>query len=255
MKSLKVFFACKLVVAISLIVLLFPIVSFAQIVAKPLENYSKIRFEYVQNSNVRFDATGVYADTLLLKSYFPNLPHQLVKSIGESSQPVGFIAISDLKKEDIKKLCGIHGHSNFLITGVYDKRKNRTTIEYSRIKQKDDTNKNQLEALFNQSYGNKVTREIELDYNKNTYFEFVGMSEIRDKLDVQRNNIRWTNPNQLEGIYDGVTSQVKYTNAITLDENLDPHVSPVKLFGNANIGVKKIESLNSTIELLSLVYE
>lgn len=87
----------------------------------------KIHFTYELKSSFYFDEKGIYADTTIFKMKFPNL------KLAKTSHPsegygCGFVPFSIMDDETKKKVIGILYHSNEKFEGVYDFKRNKSTI-------------------------------------------------------------------------------------------------------------------------------
>jgi hypothetical protein len=222
---------------------------------KPPANYAKIRFTYMQQSSLHFDANGIYADTLFLRGYFPDHKWQVLRLPADPKSVVGFIPIQALTEKDKSVVVGIISHATFKISGVYDKKKNRTRLYYHRPDKDTDVTRSRLKAVFGKTYSDYAMQKKCYDYQTNEFWSETKFSTCLEDIDVQKNQIHWVEGKENLGMFDDTIKGFTFRCAAVVDSDLARHVTPVLLFGNCESGVAKVETVAYTQELVSVSYE
>lgn len=223
----------------------------AQIQKEP-QTYRKIKFTYQQKSNFIVTDSGFYADTLLIKKYFPEMVFPKIIDEKPTVKTTGFIPFSEMNEQNIRKLLGILYHDNVHITGIYDVKKRR--IKYVKIyeahdfdpqgkiiKNRDENHKKEIKFKYNSDYTKLQVRIILL----NDFYQRIDMSSIE-----------WINKEEGIGLFRGNRSKDKdFTAIYQFGLDLPRLVNPFAIFSNSEYGVKKIDSGESVIQLISVTYE
>ena len=89
----------------------------------------KIYFTYLKKSNYIIKDSNVYGDSLMFAIDFPYLKPRKAKFSNDSLNSEFFLPVSSFINENKTKLVGILYHSNEQIEGVYDTKKNKTTLQ------------------------------------------------------------------------------------------------------------------------------
>ncbi|UQD54881.1 hypothetical protein [Flavobacterium sp. K5-23] len=214
--------------------------------------YKKIVFTYHQKSTIHIDNRGIYADTLLLNHYFPDLNFQKTTLPQNDIRTGGFIQMNQLSEADKNKLVAIISKRTYKIEGKYNLKKNKTTLRCSRIEINDT--KALIKKHLNKSYRDFYFKDI-IDYKKNrrsVNYQYTGITE---NFDIEKNKIEWTTTDPSIGKYNTTKNNLTYTNIVLINPKLEKHISPIVLFGNCESGIEKITTFDYTAELISISYQ
>ncbi|CAM4170460.1 hypothetical protein FLAN108750_13815 [Flavobacterium antarcticum] len=212
------------------------------------ENAKEIHFTYKQKLKVHIDESGVYADSLFFKTYFPQI--HSTKVIHPKAYYLNTkVELKAFKNEDKRQLAGILYHNNESYVGIHFMEQNKSVIWAER---NDEAVKAIFKKYFKQSYS-KFKYKIEIYYDKqvkhvlypSAYYQF-GFAEIQKQ-------INWIS--KTEGVYSEVIKDKRYSYALTFDENLSKYVSMGYIFKNSDFGVSKIESFESILQLIEVKYK
>lgn len=246
MKNIKIFLTLSLIIV-------FHFSTKAQITTTP-KSFSKIHFIFHHTCNIIVNEQGVFADTLLLKFYFPNLKYKKVSVPNEDNIFGGFVAFNNLSETDVERIIGTISHSTYETVGLYNVKKNRTFLLGKRIK--DDVTAKKLKQILNKSYGNGFYSRKYFSFNNNLLEVFNSFGGIRDiKMCPERNLIKWIDKDLFVGEYNEGNEKITTTNLVQFSPDLDKHITPILLFGNCEYGIFKIKSVFETIELKEVYYD
>lgn len=205
---------------------------------------SSINFKYEQRPNCILVEKGLYANKLFLDVNFPNLKYELQNESKESN-PIGFIAIKEFSKSDLKKLASVFYHYANSIEGSYDAVKNKTKFTVTRnLEFLNDS----VEKILNTKF-RKFKYTVNLDYNKKMikYKYPSGSYDYTFKENAKK--LAFTENDSLNGKYSYKTDNKVYTDSVELNENYDNKITPYLVFSNTAFGVQKIVNVEYTIDL------
>lgn len=216
------------------------------------KEFQKIHFVYEEKSNYYIDDRGVYADTLLFSFEFPKLKYIKVKSPINPNQTCGFINYERfIDKEDKRKLIGSIYHNTQIYEGIYDAKKNKTTIKVRRDRKDESFIK--VKNYLNESLTG-FQFDIKIDYEKSIVEWTFPSTSWRKKFDEVKCEIVFDD-NKTSGYYIEKTPKFSMSNMIFLNKNLNNKITPEMLFTNNDFGIEKVETLFSTYRLKSVTYE
>lgn len=234
---------------LSIIILLIFQISFSQSKFEKMpEETNEIHFKCKLSSKIQIDENGVYADSLFFKTYFPKTNYSKV------AKPKAYylnskVELTTLRKSNKRKLIAVLYHNNETYKGIHFIEQSKTFIIAER-------NDEELKTIFKNYFGEEYAvfqYKIDIDYSKkikhvlypNAYHQF-GFDEIQKEID-------WTS--KTKGVFVEKVKKKRYTNAVTFDENLSKYISMGYIFKNSDFGVSKIESFESTLELIEVKYK
>jgi len=212
--------------------------------------YKKIHFVYERKANFYFDENGIYADTTYCRIEFPRVRFVKTKHPKENHQ-CGFISFSTIKadEETAKRLLGIIYHSYESYVGIYDLKKNRTTIKAVRY---DPEVKKLFNNIFDKSYS-KFTYTIYIDYKRKIKtVEFPSVTYEKSFYEEQK-KLRENSLNQI--YFTEVRADLSFPNLVSLNENLSKYITFGYVFENNDFGLDKLSSIYGTYQLKSVSYE
>jgi len=227
--------------------------SCAQGVVKPPEDYSLLKFTYLQRPNLYVDEKGIYTDTALTRAYFNDREWSRAQLAGHGE--VAFIPLSALNKEDIRKVIGIFSHECAEISGTYDKKKDQTTLVFKRQDRKNDSINKKLKKIFHATYGHIYNKQIVYDLAEKTKTETAGLAEETTTFDIEKNTLKWQGANHETGSFSETEFRRTTLCRATVDGNLDRHVTTALPFANCTAGLKRIVTDHYTQELTAVSYE
>ena len=213
-------------------------------------NYSKIKFTYRQQPRLGIDEKRFFGSPDVIGStQFKD--KMKLETVG--GRELAYVPLDVLTEKDKDIIIGLFSHQSFLITGIYNKEKQVTKLRYSRPDEKTDAVRATLKKVFGRTYGPNVNKSIEFNFRKRKKHFESGMVSGDVPISVQDNALR-LDAIATQGFFDEEINRTLVTNTAFTDEKLAAYISPVLPFSNAG-GVKKIESHNYTIELVSVTYE
>lgn len=214
-------------------------------------NTNKIIFCFEKKSNYSIVNNNVYADTLLFKIDFPDLKRIIARHPSDSLKICSFVPVNQFIGDNKAKLKGILYHNNETIIGTFDRQKNKTILKCSR----DDANtKEVFEKHFGEKY-EKFRYTIEVNYTqKKVYYSYPLTRYVKEFKELS-NNIAFLNDDDLNGHYLRQTKLFLEDNVVEFDSNLNDKINIDVIFNNARYGLKKHQSVFSTIDLKSVKYE
>jgi len=220
---------------------------FSQIEEKPI-NYKKINFVYETKSNYFIDEDGIYADSLLIKLDFPEIKFTTVNKLIENENYTSFIPLKQLKESNIKKLCSILYHTNQKFIGEYDAEKNETNY---RVERNDELTKNIFKNILKERYSNLFYKKVIKFSKDKIVLNYPSVNYTFTITEKAKNIIM---ENKVIGRYNEVVNNIKFSNVVLLNINLDSKIMPDDIFTNNNFGVEVIKKLNETTILKSVKY-
>ncbi len=216
--------------------------------AKMPQKVKEIHFTYESKSSFYFDEKGIYADTTIFKLQFPKLRLAKTKHPKED-YTCGFLSFLSMDEETKKRVVGILYHANEKFSGVYDYKRNKTTIKAVR----DNAEVKKLfKEILKTSYS-IFAYTIYLDYKnriKTLDFPLVRYDLAFAK---EQKKVEW-NDNQ-SGSYQEIKENVLLTSIVESDENLPQQITLGFVFENNRYGIKKVSTVYGTYELTSITYE
>ena len=223
----------------------------AQIQNQP-PTFSKINFTYQKKSNFILTDTGFYADTLLIKKYFPEIVFPQDDKNQQLSKLTGFIPFKELSIKNKQKLIQLLSHDNVFIKGVYDVKKNKVKLfkyhEFFEL----ENNESKIIRNARSPHLYKIT----FNYKKNDTEVKVNSINGRIIKNVANNIIEWKNKEQGIGIHSKKEIDKKeYKWIYEFGMDLPKYVNPYSIFANSEYGVKNIDALEHHYRLLSVSYE
>ena len=142
---------------------------------------------------------------------------------------------------------GILYHSNEQIEGVYDTKKNKTTLQ---IKRDDFELKNLFRTHFNENY-QKFKYIIIVDYNKQKIYYKYPSSSYSFNFSEMFKKIEYNDDTFLEGNYLSQTKEYIQNNKVFFNNKLNPKIGTDIIFSNQKFGLIKIVTVFETVELLT----
>lgn len=216
---------------------------------KTPENFKEIHFVYEVQSNYIVNDEGVFADTLLFKTDFPDLKYTTKKHPKDSTLICGFTTLKELGKENTKKLASIIYHTNETFNAVYNTSKKKTVFNVIRY---DEQTRNIFKKHFKESYF-KFQYKKEFDFIKKIrklIYPAVlynhSFSEISKKIEPANDD--------LIGFFYETKGNVLFKNIVYFNKDLSKDITPL-IFENINFGIEKIETVQKTIKLKSVHYK
>ncbi|WP_026977319.1 hypothetical protein [Flavobacterium tegetincola] len=214
------------------------------------EGTAEIHFKYECSSKMLIDETGVYADSVLFKYYFPKL--KFTKVLNPTVQYLNStLELKDFKGDKKKELISFLYHLNQSYYGVHDIKSNKTRIT---VQRNDADIKAIFRKYFNKDYSLFSFTE-EFDYtNKMKYTAFPSGSYAFpfDKVQIYLKPISKTKGEFMKEISG---KRESYNNLVDFDENLSKYISLGYIFANSDYGVTKVESFESKLELTEVYYK
>lgn len=214
------------------------------------EGANEIHFEYKLSSKIFIDESGVYADSLFFKKNFPK-----VKVLNVPSPTTYYLNTkADLKafrNMNKNQLISILYHLNERYNAVHFMEQNKTVIKAVRD---DDGVKGIFKKYFNKDYS-LFNYKIEIYYDKKIKHLLYPMAYYQLSFDEIQKDISWISNTKGEYIQQIKNKKETYVNALTFDENLPKFVSMGYIFKNNDVGVSKIDSFESTLELTEVKYK
>ena len=207
----------------------------------------KIYFTYLKKSNYIIKDSNVYGDSLMFAIDFPYLKPRKAKFSNDSLNSEFFLPVSSFINENKTKLVGILYHSNEQIEGVYDTKKNKTTLQ---IKRDDFELKNLFRTHFNENY-QKFKYIIIVDYNKQKIYYKYPSSSYSFNFSEMFKKIEYNDDTFLEGNYLSQTKEYIQNNKVLFNNKLNPKIGTDIIFSNQKFGLIKIVTVFETVELLT----
>lgn len=214
------------------------------------KNFYKVEFTYLQKSNYEFDKQGVYADSTLFMKDLPQVPFSVADSPKDKTKKVAFIAYSSLSETEITKLRSIIFHTNIEITSTYYPETKKTERQ-ARLCH-DVHTKEIMNLLSLKDCESSRSTLVTLEYSKKPYVRVrsAAISKIINFSDVE-----YLDAQKLIGKYENNDNKdFTLTNVVEFDRRLNRFITPIPLFKNCNYGVKRVNSLLYTTELISVKY-
>lgn len=212
------------------------------------ENTSEIHFTYKRTSKIAVDEKGVYADSVLFKTYFPELKYTKFFS-PKVYYLNAMIPIEKFTGDDQAKLLGMLYHENETYLGTYFVKKNKTIIS---SKRDDEDIKAILKKYFKKSYAS-FSYMIRLDYSKKTHYVKYPRVFYEKTFDEIQNEIKWFSPT--EGSFEETNGNIQKTNVALFDEKLSDKITFDYIFPNSTKGLVKVESIENILELVEVHYK
>ena len=215
------------------------------------EAFSRIKFIYEQKSNFNILNKILYADTLLMKTTFPKLAFIKVENPEDHSKIVASIDMHNLSNVDKNKLASELYHNTHTINGVFDVKKNKTTLTFNR-------GSSALSKTFKENFRKSsppFVFKIFVDYNSKQIDTNYPSTNYSESFDSQLKKINFINGDNCLGTYTFQTNKGYYTNVVTLNKKYNNKITSDIIFSNNDFGVSEIVSLFDTTTLISVVYE
>ncbi|MFV8377506.1 hypothetical protein [Flavobacterium sp. LB3R33] len=193
----------------------------------------------------------LYADTLLMKTTFPKLAFIKVENPEDHSKIVASIDMQNLSNVDKNKLASELYHNTHTINGVFDVKKNKTTLTFNR-------GSSALSKTFKENFRKSsppFAFKIFVDYNSKQIDTNYPSTNYSESFDSQLKKINFINGDNCLGTYTFQTNKGYYTNVVTLNKKYNNKITSDIIFSNNDFGVSEIVSLFDTTTLISVVYE
>jgi len=215
---------------------------------KITERTKEIHFTYQSKSSYYFDEKGIYADTTIFKMQFPKVKLAKAKHPKEG-YTCGFLSFLSLDDETKEKFIGIFYHANEKFKGVYDFKRNKSTIKAVR----DDADVKKLfKEIFKTGYST-FAYTIYLDYeNKIKTLDFP-LTKYDLAFSKEQKKVEWIDSKS--GSFKDIKDHFLLTSIVESDENLPKQITLGFVFENNNYGIKKVSTVHGTYELTSITYE
>jgi hypothetical protein len=217
------------------------------------EEFSVLKFTYLQGPNLYVDEKGIYTDTTLTRTYFNDREWSRANLAGHGK--MAFIPLSALNKEDVKSVIGIFGHVCAEISGTYDKKNNKTTLVFKRQDRKNDSISKMLKKVFHATYGHIYNKTVVWDFQKQIRTETSGLAKETATFDIEKNVLKWQDANHKTGSFSETAFHRTALCRATVGGNLDRHATTALLFANCDAGLKRITTDAYTQELTAVSYE
>lgn len=224
---------------------------FAQIEETP-QKFSKIKFIYQSTTNYKFTDEGVYADTILIKKDFTDIDFKKVVSTDNPKLIVGFIAKGDLKKHHLSKLENILIHNNSTSEFIYDLKKN--TIINKTSLAKDEKTQAIFKDFFNEKIDGIDCLETKIEISKDSTIKYLKRN-IKTVFDYTNRVINWMPNYTNKGTFDNEEGDFIIKYVISVNPKLNKFINPLFPFSNCEFGIEKIQSIPTTITLISVSYK
>ena len=208
----------------------------------------EIHFTYKRTSKIAVDEKGVYADSVLFKTYFPQLKYTKVSS-PKMYYLNAMIPIEKITGDDQAKLLGMLYHENETYLGTHFFKKNKTIISAERD---DEHIKAILKKYFKKSYAS-FSYMIKLDYSKKTHYVKYPRVSYEKTFDEIQKEVKWFSPT--EGSFEETNGNIQKTNVASFDENLSDKIAFDYIFSNSTKGLVKVESIENILELVEVHYK
>lgn len=222
-----------------------PLFSFAQINPQPTE-FKKVAFTYLKSAKYTYDTKGIYGNGEEMKKDFSRATISFDTVKNES-----FIAFSDLTQDEKTKLMKILYQNTEMVYGVYDVKKNKTTLKHVR----EDINLKLLFKSVSNSDYPYLDYEVVYDYDKNLETNYFPKQKSKKPIFENRKMLTWLYSDVNTATYLDKESSVLIKNTVVIDENLNQYVNPLPLFDNCVFGVKKLETPDYIMTLQTVSFE
>ena len=236
---------------LSIVVLLSFQLSFSQSKFEKMpEGTNEIHFTYKQNSKIFIDESGVYADSLFFKKNFPKM--KVINVIDPATYYLNTKAdLKSFRSTNKHKLTSILYHLNERYKAVHFVGQNKSIIKAVR----DDASiKEIFQKYFRKDYS-LFNYKIEIYYDTQVKHLLYPMAYYQFSFDEIQKNIVWISSTRGKYIEQSKKKKEDYVNVITFDENLPKVVSMGFVLENSNLGVSKVESIESILELTEVKYK
>jgi hypothetical protein len=240
----------------SLIVLLVNLSVFAQLkFEKAPASFQKIIFTYKQKPNILFQQKCFFLDTTMVKQHFEGIQYSTAQYPNDTTKICARIYYDVvLENEQYKNaLEGLVYHTFQKITGEYSVKKNRTSFKINR---NDDEAKLIFEKYLKSRYPGSFSYRSSIDYNKSVLYVFT--DQQRDLVSQKSTGfVEFSNENKTKGYFlstYGAENKV-LVSEVNFNALLDPKITPIYLFKNAEYGVEKFEDYFDIYELIDVKYE
>lgn len=215
------------------------------------EAFSRIKFIYEQKSNFNILNKILYADTLLMKTTFPKLAFIKVENPEDYSKIVASIDMQNLSNVDKNKLASELYHNTHTINGVFDVKKNKTTLTFNR-------GSSALSKTFKENFRKSsppFAFKIIVDYNKKIIDTNYPNTSYSDFFSDVKKEIKFIDSNKESGTFSYNTNIGLHTDVVELNTAHHPKVTTNVIFTNNTYGVNKVISLFKTTTLIAATYE
>jgi hypothetical protein len=212
------------------------------------ENAKEIHFTYKRTSKILVDEEGVCADSVLFKTYFPDLNFSKI-SKPKTNYLNAIIPTQTFKDVNKAKLISMLYHQNELYTGTFFVKENKAVID---AKRNDDDVKMIFKKYFKESYSS-FSYKIKLDYEKKVQRVSYPKVTYRMTFDEVKKEVKWLTPTA--GTFVEVARNIQKTNTALFDENISEKIAFDYIFTNSTKGLLKVESIENKLELVEVHYK
>lgn len=214
------------------------------------EGANEIHFSYKQSGKLLIDESGVYADSLFFKKNFPKI------KVGKVENPAKYYLntradLKSFRNTNRHKLITILYHLNEDYNAVHFIGENKTIIKAAR---NDASVEEIFEKYFSEDYF-VFNYKIEIYYDAQVKHLLYPIAYYQFSFDEVQKKINWISPTQGNYVERSENKKADYVNVLTFDENLPKVVSLGFIFENSTIGVRKVESMESILELTEVKYK
>jgi hypothetical protein len=208
----------------------------------------EIHFTYKRTSKIAVDEQGVYADSILFKTYFPELKYTKVTS-PKVPYLNAVVPIEKFTDDDKVELTSMLYHENEFYLGTHFIKKNKTIISARR---NDADIKAIFKKYFNKGYP-EFSYRITIDYKKKTHYVKYPRVSYEKTFDEIQKEVKWFSPT--EATFVEVGHNIQNTNVALFDENVSDMITFDYIFNNSTKGLVKVESIENTLELVEVHYK
>jgi hypothetical protein len=212
------------------------------------ENAKEIHFVYEKKSKYIIDDNGVYGDSISFVIDFPLVKTIKKKDPKNPSQQIYFASFKDMNTEEEQFLASTIYHTNEIIKGTYFI-PSKITVFY--VTRNDEETKLIYKKYFSQRYHKFEYRK---EFNYNTRIEKREFPRVDYKLKFEEVEKKIESDDNVFGSYTEIRKEIQYKNIVLMNSNLSKYITPF-VFTNNAFGVEKLESINETIELISVNYK
>lgn len=218
------------------------------------EHYTKIHFKYTVTSNYYIDEKGVYADSLLLKTDFPNKKFSLTKLPTDTLNVVGFIPHYDFNEgEKTTLIRNIARYCSYKEITFNTKKKQATITHYN-------PSLSHLPKYLADFIAPKAAALLPVNTTSTITYMDNQMCRIKntaeDTVESYKNKtIHWIEGMDYVGMFDYPYGAHLYKNVVYVNPKLNKYIVPTLLFSNCEYGIEKIEAIPFTVVLVYVAYE
>ena len=213
--------------------------------------FSTIKFIYEQNSNFNILNKVLYADTILMKTEFPQVKFKKVENPEDLSKIIAAVEIQSLNKEDKKKVKSQLYHGTHTINGIFDVKKNKTYLSFKR-------GNAAISKTFIENFATDVTPfafNIIIDYDKKIIIRNYPNANYSNSFSKEMKEIKFIDSKPVLGTFSYSTVKGLHTDLVEMNIKNDAKITTDIIFTNNKYGVDKVISLYTTTTLKSVIYE